>query len=1554
VSRRPEADALDAFLPPIAAWFRAAHGVPTPPQRLGWPAIAAGRSTLICAPTGSGKTLAAFLACLDHLWRVPRARPGVRVLYVSPLKALNEDIARNLQRPLSGVLAAAEEGGYPLEPLSVAVRTGDTPPAQRQRLVRKPPDILITTPESLHLLLTSRARETLRNVSHVLVDEIHALAPNKRGVFLALLLERLEAINPASFVRVGLSATQRPLEEVGRYLGGLRKVGPHRHEPRPVTIIDAGRRKELDLKVELPARDGPGGSIWPAIEGRLRSLIEEHRSTIVFVNNRRVAERLTAQLNSESGIRNAESEDPPDGTATEPESTIPDSGFRIPDSSVAAHHGSLSPPRRRAIEEALKAGGLRAVVATASLELGIDMGAVDLVCQVESPGGIARGLQRVGRAGHLVGATSKGRILAKTSIDLLESAALAREMAAGIVEELKVPANCLDVLAQQVVACVAMDRWRVPELLDVVRGAYPYRGLTAAAFEAVLELVSGRYHVEVFRDLRPRVSWDRVHNRLHPLPGTAQRALVGGGAIPDTGQFPLYLGENGPRLGELDEEFVLERRVGETFVLGSSAWRIEQIDPQRVVVSPAEGRPALMPFWRGEGAHRTAELGEAVGRLCRELTERLDDPGVLDWLRAECHLDEPSARSLHGLVARQVRLSGVVPDDRTVLVEAFRDPAGEVGLAVLTPYGGRLHHALKLVLQAALRRRLGITVACLHGDDGVLIRVPGSDEPPLDVLRDLTADRAERYLLEELPDSALFGLRFRQNAGRALLLPRPDPSKRTPLWLQRLRAKDLLQAVRQMPDFPIVAETFRECLESDLDLPRLRALLDRIATGEVRVIERRGEIASPFTSGLIFAFSLNYLYEWDEPKRVDGSRRGPEADPGLLDALRDPASYAAWLDPEAIGRVEGRLRGAGRPPRSADEMAERLRVVGDLAPSELSGPMAAFLDELEAAGRVTTIELVGTKEPRRWVLTEERRDYEQAFGVTPKELAIAHDDASVRDSGPLPPGGGGLGRGGRERARLPDRAGLRPPLPAAAQPPSPARGEGQTSQSQLAQAAQDDRPASEEEEKPLTAIIRRYLRTRALVTADELAARYPIDPLRASERMEEWAESGGLVRLDAEDGRARWADRHNLDDVRRLSIALRRRESVAVVPEVFAEFLARRHHLHPETRLEGTAAVPLVLGRLEGFAAAAELWEMILLPRRVRDYRPAWLDEALAVGGWAWRASGEAVALARRGFPWPAPGEPAPLGAAEAAVLDVLGRGGARFVDELAVACGLPPSRVRTALDSLARLGRVTNDRFDPLRPAARARLEALAGARPPSEASRGRLGRSPRPLALLVPEGRWSVFGDAGEPDDPRLAWAGCLLERFGVLCRETAALDAWAPPWRELAPVLAAAELRGELRRGYFVEGLSGVQYALPEAADELARLAAGPPADAPPVLMASLDPANLYGSGAPLDIPLLEGGTARLTRAAANELVLIGGRPVLIIEGHGRRLTGLASASEAELRSALALLPTLAGPSRRVLKVETYNLAPALASPAAPWLADLGFVRDPPGMAYYAGWS
>ncbi len=1066
--------------------------------------------------------------------------------------------------------------------------------------------------------------------------------------------------------------------------------------------------------------------IWPAIEDQLAKLVAAHRSTIIFTNNRRTVEKLTARLN-ETAIADGDNE------AIRP--------FR-------AHHGSLSLDERRATEEALKEGELSAVVATASLELGIDMGAVNLVCQVESPGNVARGLQRVGRAGHVVHGISRGRMIAKTPADLLESAALCRAMLRGEIEHLQVPRDCLDVLAQQVVACVAMETWDVPALFELVRRAYPFHDLSAEAFEGVLRLVSGRFPTPGLRDLRARVAWDPIHNRLAALPGTAHLALVGGGTIPDTGQFPVFLGDGGPRIGELDEEFIFERRVGETFILGNAAWRIDAIEAHRVVVAGAEGHPGVMPFWHGESAPRSAELGAAVGALCRELTGRLDDPGVVAWLEAECRLEPTAARMLKQFLGRQQRIAGVVPDDRTILIEAFPDQSGELGLAVLTPFGGKLHLGLKLALLGRIRRRFGLTPACLHGDDGLLFRLPKLEEPPLDLFDGLTGELAEQLLREELPDTSLFGLRFRQNAFRALLMPRPDPSKRTPLWLQRLRAKDLLQVTRQLPDFPIVLETFRECLDDDLDLPRLRQFLDAIQAGTIRVVRRQAEVPSPMTSELIFAFTAAHIYEWDQPKRIDRQPSASVVDEDLLGSLLRDREPSDLLDPQAIGRVDNRLRGLGRPPRSAEELAEHLRRIGDLTSSELFGPMAEQMVELHGSGRVVAIVLSVETDPIRWILAEELPLYQAAF---PEKLTL--DDLTEGASNP----------------------GLIRSLPT---PHSPLT-----------------TPQARAE------VIERFLRTRALIGLADLTARYPISPGEAIELLERWAEEGKAIRLEATGaaGEARWAERENLAEMRRATVAARRRESLAVPPEIFADFLLRWQHVHPATRGEGPAFVETVLQQLQGYAMPARLWESEVLPRRVEGFRPAWLDEMLNGGGWLWRAAPGReepnVAFFLRDFPGP-PGredEPGELPADEVRLLEILGRAGASFATDLARTSGIEPSRVQRALSGLMSRGLVTNDRFDPLRPGAESALTALTEA-----ASDRRGGRSlrirPRRSVPGQAEGRWSRLGDSAiDHEQWLLAWTGLLLDRYGVLTRETAELESSAPAWAELAPVLARAEWRG-----------------------------------------------------------------------------------------------------------------------------------------------------------------
>ncbi len=1500
-------ESLELFLPPVQEWFRTTLGEPTLPQRLGWPAIAAGQNTLLLAPTGSGKTLAAFLACLDQLWRQDDLPRGVRVLYISPLKALNNDIHRNLQVPLEGVAATARRMGYALPALEAAVRTGDTSTAERQRLVRRPPHILITTPESLHLLLTSRARDTLRGVTHCIIDEIHALCTNKRGVFLALLLERLAALNPCDFVRIGLSATQRPLDEVARYLGGSESAADGRLMPRPVTIVDAGLRKDLDLRVINPVEQFgplPEKSVWPSIYRLLADQIREHRSTIVFANSRRVAERLTANLNEEGNL-------------------------------TRAHHGSVSLEVRQEIETALKEGRLPAVVATASLELGIDMGAVDLVCQVESPGSVARALQRVGRAGHLVGQKSKGRLIPKTPGDLLEQAVLAREMAAGRVEEIRVPINCLDVLAQQLVAMAAMEDWSVPDLYAIVRRAYPYRDLSPQAFETTLEMISGRYRFadpssrspKTLEALQPRVSWDRVHNRLLALPGSQQAALVNGGTIPDTGQYAAYTG-NGVRIGELDEEFIYERRVGDVFLLGTNAWRLEKIEADRVLVTPAEGAPALVPFWRGESGGRTYDLGRAMGAFLRELAGRLEAPDRLDWLQRDYFLDRNAARNLCYHVTRQLLATGCLPTDRTLLIEASRDQLGDWQVILLSPLGHRLHLSLKLALEAVLRERLGYHPQCLHHDDGILLRLTDTDEPILDLFAGLTPENVEGLILNELADSALFALRFRQNAARSLALPRGTPGKRAPLWLQRLRGRDLLQVARKHPDFPVVVETFRECLHDHLDVPRLKELLADIQAGRIEVRSRRAESPSPFAAALLFSFTAAFMYQYD---RVEPEPTGASTlDRQLLEQLVAPANQRHLLDPRAVHQVERRLRGLGQPPRSVAEMAEWLRRLGDLTPAELEGPMAAFLDELEADGRAVRLELPGCREPLRWVSREDEMLYRQAFG-----LGL-----------PSPLGGVGLGVRGAASENL-------TPHPN----PSPPRGEG-LSEGDANQAGEAG-----------ALIFARFLATHALVGLTDVLARYPFEPDWARRQLAEWERTGRAVVVGggSELEPLQWSAPSNLEQVQRGSLALLRREVITCSPPQFADYLLRWQHVHPSTRRGSGDGLAEVLARLEGLPLAAELWEQTVLPARVPGYQPRWLDEWIAGGAGSWVCQGDGgnglglLAFfsreALRQMAPPAQSELPPLGPEASCVLDILRQRGASFLTDLAADTGLSPGTVRMALGDLLRRSLVTNDHFDVIRrgPDAFSRDTITSQSAIRNSPSAIRLRRR----APQRPEGRWSLL-PWGRPETEALAvfQASLLLNRYGIVARELALLDPWLLPWRVLYEVLSRMELAGDVRRGYFVEGLSGAQFALPEAAQLLQETHLPSTVATPVVLLHSMDPANLYGSGAPFDVALLDGGTRPLLRRPGNWLVPRAGRPVLLVEQQGKKVTALPSASRNDVIAATACLPGIFDHSkgltqRHKLTVEEWNGQPVMASEGRELLESAGFIRDYQGMTLYAAW-
>lgn len=1492
----PSRDPLSLFLPPVAAWFRQSLGTPTPVQTQGWPSIAAGKSTLLLAPTGSGKTLAAFLACLDHLWRQPELTPGVRVLYISPLKALNNDIYRNLQLPLLGVTAKSHELNQALPDLTAAIRTGDTPQAERQRMVRHPPHVLITTPESLHLILTSAARSMLRGVTHCIVDEIHALCPNKRGVFLALLLERLETLTQKPFVRIGLSATQRPLDEVARYLGGLHTERDGVTAPRPVNIIDAGLRKEIDLLVVSPVEHfGPLAerSIWPSIYRTVAKEIEDHRSTIVFANNRRTVERLTAMLNEELVGQAA--------TAPQGHNTI------IPDAPIAvrAHHGSVSLEVRQQIERALKDGELRAVVATASLELGIDMGAVELVCQVESPGNVARGLQRVGRAGHLVGQSSKGRLIPKTLPDLVNQAILAKEMLAGNVEPIRVPPNCLDVLAQQIIAMVAMEPWPVVDLFEVVRRAYPYRDLTPQAFDAVLEMISGRFRFNVpleddserrpnpatqLAALQPRVSWDRVNQTLKALPGSQHLAVVSGGTIPDMGHFAVVT-PRGLRIGELDEEFVHERRVGDAFLLGTSAWRIDKIDADRVVVVPAEGAPAMVPFWHGEQAGRTFDLGRAQGQFLRALVGRIDAADCLDWLMADYHLDRNAARNLREYVVRQLARTGSVPSDKLIQVEASRDPLGDWQVMILTPFGARFHLTLRLALENLLRQRLGYRPQAMHHDDGLLLRLTDSDEPTLDVFAGLTADAVQRLVLEELAESALFALRFRQNAARALLMPRSGAGRRAPLWLQRLRGRDLLQVARRHPDFPIIAETVRECLHDHLDLDRVQEVLAQVQSGAIEVRTARLDAPSPFASSMLLSYQMAFMYQYDD---ADAAPTGAAAklDQQLLDQLLGHSGPLP-LETAAVMTIERRLRGVGMPPRTPQEMAEWLRRLGDLAESDLEGPMYGFVTQLVNDGQAVRLELAGVAQPTRWILAEEADDYRLVF-------------------------------------------------------------------------QEADAPA-EPKKKAAGRILQRFLETHALIGLDDILARYPFERSWAKKQIESWSRRGRLVSVPPpnEEAAPQWSTPENFQRLQRGTLALRRREVVTCPPATFADFVVRWQHVHPARQVRGPEGLEDILVQLRGVSLPFEMWERTAVPARVADLQARALDDLLEGGAWLWAGQGESAlfvprdSLAEFAAPIIEDDAEAPPGITQ--VHAALARRGALFVADLAQSLDLPPSVVRSALWGLVRRGLATNDRLETLRKGEIPESFDSGATRGQRRSASRLLRPATRPRVGSRPEGRWSLIPWPHlDAEAAALAAARRLLDRYGIVARELAALDGAMPPWRILYEVLNRMELADEVRRGYFVEGLSGAQFALPDAARMLHDLAGPTTPDAPVIVLNSVDPANMFATSGPFDpwSGLSSGAEAesrQFQRRPTNWIATQAGRPILLIEQNGKRLTPLGDAPPAAIATAVAALPRSlrSTDARHRITVEEWAGRPVTTTEGKAYLEAAGFVRDYQFMTWFAAW-
>jgi ATP-dependent helicase Lhr and Lhr-like helicase len=1517
-------DVLSLFQPAVAEWFRASFAAPTPPQTQGWPAIAHGDSTLILAPTGSGKTLSAFLWCINRVMfdPMPDKAQRCRVLYISPLKALAVDIERNLRAPLAGIANRALARGDAHHQPAVAIRTGDTPAIERARFLRAPADILITTPESLYLLLTSNAREALRSVDTVIVDEIHALVPTKRGAHLALSLERLEALRPPALrddgslgriQRIGLSATQRPLDEVARFLGGgtARATGhPPKHIVsknsgrtadeaihdefstdaaavsgyRPVTVVDTSEKKNLELRIEVPVEDmakigqreeipsGPASqgpvrtSIWTAIHPRLLELVRSHRSTLIFVNSRRIAERLASALNELAG-----------------------------ETLVRSHHGSLARPQRIEVEDRLKAGSIRGLVATSSLELGIDMGAIDLVVQIEAPPSVASGMQRIGRAGHTIGAASRGIIVPKFRGDLIACAAVTRAMHDARIESSRYPRNPLDVLAQQIVAMVATDDWNVDALFDAVRRAAPFADLSRTVFDGVLDMLSGRYPSDDFADLRPRLTWDRLKNRLTAREGAKRVAIINGGTIPDRGLYGVFLiGERGPgaRVGELDEEMVFESRVGETFLLGASSWRIEEITHDRVIVSPAPGEPGKMPFWKADAAGRPLELGRYIGELVRTL-RHLPPAAAIERLVRHHDLDAQAAENLLRYLADQSAAAGVVPDDRTILIERCRDELGDWRICVLTPFGGRIHAPWAMAAVERARAETGLDVETMWTDDGFVVRFPETEDPPDPNLMIPASEEVEALVVRQLGATALFAAKFREAAARALLLPKRRPGGRSPLWQQRKRAADLLGVAAKYGSFPMLLESYRECLRDVFDMPALVDTLRRLESREIKVATVDSTMPSPFAASLLFGYVANYIYDGDAPL-AERRAQALAIDQSQLRELLGEAELRELLDADALAEIEQQLQNLDpdHHARSIDGVHDLLLRLGDLT-----------TEEIAARSRIAASDAV-----QQLLLT--RRAITVSIGGDARVLPVEYA-GRYRDSlgVPLPVG-----------------------LPDALLAPAP-------------HATQD--------------LGRRYARTHGPFTTTEFAARYALGRATAEAILKELSASGRLLEDEFRPGGVgrEWCDPEVLQSVRRRSLARLRKQVEPVDPAVFGRLLVSWQGLsRPRT---GMDALLDAIENLQGAPLPASIFESDVLAARVQGYNPADLDALTAAGEVMWCGveplgdrDGRLSLYLTDHFPrLRRPPDPLTLSPREAAIVAHLQSQGASFFAALHEAAGDGyPGETVEAIWDLVWKGLLTNDTFNALR----------AFTRPPERRQRRpAAGRSFRSRRVAPPsaEGRWSLIADrSGRPVSPTewsTATAQQLLSRYGVLTREVAGAEGIFGGFSAVYDVLKAMEDAGRIRRGYFVAGVGATQFALP-AALELMRSFSEPPADPETIVLAATDPANPYGTM--LKWPnASEGESAGRgpTRSVGSIVVLVNGALASYISRGGRQiLVFLPDDEPARGIVARALAARLARMARSPeghggLLVAEINGIPTADHPFAPFLIDAGF--NPSAMGF-----
>lgn len=1424
------------FHPIIQQWFNARFAAPSPPQEHGWPSIAEKKHTLILAPTGSGKTLAAFLWSIDQLLRqavqgdaalFPKNRIGVHTLYISPLKALNNDIHRNLQEPLREIRRQSQKDAVKSPEIKVAVRTGDTPSHVRQSMLRNPPHILITTPESLYLMLTSeRGRELFRHVQYVIVDEIHAISNNKRGVHLSLSLERLMPLCESEPVRIGLSATQKPLHRIAAFLGGQTfSAAAHKPTPRPVNIINCGQRKQLDLKVVTPVAsfdDLPDASVWEPVYQMLYEFIRAHQTTLVFASMRAQTEKIARRLNEIHREITGNS-----------------------DAELAlAHHGSISREVRYDIEIRLKGGRIPAVIATASLELGIDIGSIDLVVQLEAPKSISGALQRVGRSGHLLSATSKGRIIVLYPSDLDDAVTVARCMHTADIEETKIPQNALDVLAQQIVAEVAVKNWDYDELYRLVRQSYCYRNLSPPVFKNVIEMLTGRFADNLLQALQPRIAWDRVNNRLIQRRGSRMAAVLNGGTIPDRGYFGVYLKDSNVRLGEVEEEFVFESRVGETFFLGNSEWRIDSILQSRIIVTAVAAIKPRAPFWMGDTLFRDYFTSKKIGRFRQKLIEKIDQGKAREWLIKNYFTDIHTAENLVRYFQRQREHFKKMPTDNQFVMESSVNADGEPLIVLHAPVGARVNGGWAIALAAALERHCHTKIQYSFDDDGVLIRLPEMTEtPPLDKLLRLSAAEIEQYLVSALPQSPMFAVQFRYNAARCLLLPRSQPKKRIPLWLQRLKAADLLQAIREYDDFPIIIETFRDCLQDVFDLPTLKKIIKRVNAGRIQIHFAETSYPSPMAAHILYKFVATYLYEKDktrQPENISGISSQ------FLAEIVDHEKIAAIITPELVRQAENRWQhlAVEYKASSAEDLFHIIETLGPMDESELrkrcKGDPQLWLNQLKTADRIHCME---------------QKHNGQTFTFW-----------TISDT-----------------------------IPGTAEPAEP---------------------------ETIVQRVQRYLSFRGPVNLHRLQSdlnlpqSYVHDALKTLHRQKK-VVYGDLIGGQTE---KHWCDRQNLMQLYRMAIASRRVVQTPANRKTFNHFLFEWHRVNKPGQL-----LPELIQQYRGLNFPMHFWEREILISRFRGANQTlWVKKIDELNNLI--SNGEIIVLSRksqeagrryiqlrlRGDGYVFSGLEAlldnagQLSKSAECVHRFLKENGSSYLRDLKMGTGLTHYQLRQALQELADRSLAGCENYQSFLLILQSPHQQSSN-HPPMEGGRHlktpdkeqrRLTRSAiRKMAheqTAIQDGRWflttsfAIMGKAlGEPQRAT-AQARLLLQRYGILVKEFYRREHELLPWYKIFQALKRLEWQGEIRRGYFVEGLSGVQFALPEAIDLLERIHAGQfSADNLPVLLSSMDPALPYGGAVDWNMVNSQGTPLRIVRSPGNHIAFVDGRPVFYSENRFQRL-------------------------------------------------------------------